>query len=151
MCWIVDLSLIHAQESEHKGFMDKLYAIQEVFISVQSALDEVASYGERIKKWVKVKNLMLATVAGMFLKENGGIESDRKTVGIIQSHPSLFLFWETTFPLCGGGMTPLRLLMFNQLHLFRPTAGLQARFIPFLQCVCFFSLSAALLTGQCLF
>lgn len=39
------------QDSEPKGFMDKLYAIQDVFISVQSALDEVASYGERIKKW----------------------------------------------------------------------------------------------------
>lgn len=34
--------------------MDKLYAIQDVFISVQSALDEVASYGERMKKWVVV-------------------------------------------------------------------------------------------------
>ena len=32
--------------------MDKLYAIQDVFVSVQSALDEVASHGERIKKWV---------------------------------------------------------------------------------------------------
>ncbi|KPP63128.1 hypothetical protein Z043_118639 [Scleropages formosus] len=37
------------QDSERKGFMDKLYAIQDVCISVQSALDEVASYGERIK------------------------------------------------------------------------------------------------------
>ncbi|XP_015239508.1 PREDICTED: multiple C2 and transmembrane domain-containing protein 1-like isoform X2 [Cyprinodon variegatus] len=37
------------RDSEHKGFMDKLYAIQEVFISVQSALDEVASFGERLK------------------------------------------------------------------------------------------------------
>ncbi|XP_038164937.1 multiple C2 and transmembrane domain-containing protein 1-like isoform X1 [Cyprinodon tularosa] len=37
------------KDSEHKGFMDKLYAIQEVFISVQSALDEVASFGERLK------------------------------------------------------------------------------------------------------
>lgn len=44
--------LLLFQDSEHKGFMDKLYAIQDVFISVQSALDEVASYGERIKKWV---------------------------------------------------------------------------------------------------
>ncbi|CAJ1069989.1 multiple C2 and transmembrane domain-containing protein 1-like isoform X1 [Xyrichtys novacula] len=40
------------KESEHKGFMDKLYAIQDVFISVQNALDEVASYGERIKNTV---------------------------------------------------------------------------------------------------
>lgn len=30
--------------------MNKLYAIQDVCISVQNALDEVASYGERIKK-----------------------------------------------------------------------------------------------------
>lgn len=40
------------QDSERKGFMNKLYAIQDVCISVQNALDEVASYGERIKKWV---------------------------------------------------------------------------------------------------
>ncbi|KAL7836730.1 hypothetical protein AOLI_G00280140 [Acnodon oligacanthus] len=37
------------KDSEKKGFMNKLYAIQDVCISVQSALDEVASYGERIK------------------------------------------------------------------------------------------------------
>uniref|UniRef100_A0A8C9XBJ0 Multiple C2 and transmembrane domain containing 1 n=1 Tax=Sander lucioperca TaxID=283035 RepID=A0A8C9XBJ0_SANLU len=36
-------------DSERKGFMNKLYAIQDVCISVQNALDEVASYGERIK------------------------------------------------------------------------------------------------------
>ncbi|KAF3848496.1 hypothetical protein F7725_014993 [Dissostichus mawsoni] len=40
------------KESEHKGFMDKLYAIQDVFFSVQNALDEVASNGERIKNTV---------------------------------------------------------------------------------------------------
>lgn len=40
------------QDSEPKGFMDKLYAIQDVFISVQNALDEVASFGERVKKYV---------------------------------------------------------------------------------------------------
>uniref|UniRef100_A0AAQ5YT17 C2 domain-containing protein n=1 Tax=Amphiprion ocellaris TaxID=80972 RepID=A0AAQ5YT17_AMPOC len=39
-------------DSEHKGFMNKLYAIQDVFISVQSALDDVASYGERMKNTV---------------------------------------------------------------------------------------------------
>lgn len=38
------------QDSERKGFMNKLYAIQDVCISVQNALDDVASYGERIKK-----------------------------------------------------------------------------------------------------
>ncbi|KAJ3604795.1 hypothetical protein NHX12_026847 [Muraenolepis orangiensis] len=37
------------KDSERKGFIDKLYAIQDVFLSVQTALDEVASYGERIK------------------------------------------------------------------------------------------------------
>ncbi|KAM8872648.1 multiple C2 and transmembrane domain-containing protein 1-like isoform 6-T7 [Synchiropus picturatus] len=37
------------EDSEHRSFMDKLYAIQDVFIGVQSALDQVASHGERIK------------------------------------------------------------------------------------------------------
>uniref|UniRef100_A0A670J7U5 Multiple C2 and transmembrane domain-containing protein 1 n=1 Tax=Podarcis muralis TaxID=64176 RepID=A0A670J7U5_PODMU len=35
--------------SLHGGFMNKLYAIQEVCVSVQNILDEVASFGERIK------------------------------------------------------------------------------------------------------
>lgn len=39
--------------------MDKLYAIQDVFISVQSALDEAASYGERIKKCVSPSERVL--------------------------------------------------------------------------------------------
>lgn len=60
------------KDSEHKGFMDKLYAIQDVFISVQNALDEVASHGERIKNtvnwtvpflsWLAITALCLATV-----------------------------------------------------------------------------------------
>ncbi|XP_059213612.1 multiple C2 and transmembrane domain-containing protein 1 isoform X3 [Centropristis striata] len=60
------------KESEPKGFIDKLYAIQDVFISVQSALDEVASYGERIKNtvnwtvpflsWLAIAALCSATV-----------------------------------------------------------------------------------------
>ncbi|XP_040398001.1 multiple C2 and transmembrane domain-containing protein 1 isoform X8 [Cygnus olor] len=37
------------QDSEKKGFMNKLYAIQEVCVSVQNVLDEVASFGERVK------------------------------------------------------------------------------------------------------
>lgn len=41
--------------------MDKLYAIQDVFISVQSALDEAASYGERIKKCVSPSERLLKT------------------------------------------------------------------------------------------
>ncbi|KAM9841577.1 multiple C2 and transmembrane domain-containing protein 1 [Aulostomus maculatus] len=60
------------KDSEHKGFMDKLYAIQDVFISVQSALDDVASYGERMKNtvnwtvpflsWLAITALCLATL-----------------------------------------------------------------------------------------
>ncbi|KAM6984887.1 multiple C2 and transmembrane domain-containing protein 1 [Aplochiton taeniatus] len=37
------------KDAERKGFMDRLYAIQDVCISVQNALDEVASYAERIR------------------------------------------------------------------------------------------------------
>uniref|UniRef100_A0A3P8P5D4 C2 domain-containing protein n=1 Tax=Astatotilapia calliptera TaxID=8154 RepID=A0A3P8P5D4_ASTCA len=58
-------------DSEPKGFMDKLYAIQDVFISVQNALDEVASFGERVKNtfnwtvpflsWLAITALCLAT------------------------------------------------------------------------------------------
>lgn len=51
LCLHTSLS-VFLQDSEKKGFMNKLYAIQDVCISVQNALDEVASYGERIKKWV---------------------------------------------------------------------------------------------------
>ncbi|XP_023674062.2 multiple C2 and transmembrane domain-containing protein 1-like isoform X2 [Paramormyrops kingsleyae] len=36
-------------DSDKKGFMDKLYAIQDVCSSVQTALDAGASFGERIK------------------------------------------------------------------------------------------------------
>ncbi|KAM9306511.1 multiple C2 and transmembrane domain-containing protein 1 isoform 2-T3 [Pholidichthys leucotaenia] len=59
------------KDSEHKGFMDKLYAIQDVFISVQNGLDEVASFGERVKNtfnwtvpflsWLAITALCLAT------------------------------------------------------------------------------------------
>ncbi|NWX22006.1 MCTP1 protein, partial [Aegotheles bennettii] len=37
------------KDSEKKGFMNRLYAIQEVCVTVQNILDEVASFGERIK------------------------------------------------------------------------------------------------------
>ncbi|XP_074425729.1 multiple C2 and transmembrane domain-containing protein 1 isoform X2 [Larus michahellis] len=37
------------KDNEKKGFMNRLYAIQEVCVSVQNILDEVASFGERIK------------------------------------------------------------------------------------------------------
>ncbi|KAM9811063.1 multiple C2 and transmembrane domain-containing protein 1 isoform 1-T1 [Neosynchiropus ocellatus] len=65
------------KDSERKGFMNKLYAIQDVCISVQNALDEVASYGERIKNtfnwtvpflsWLAIVALGLATVLVYFI------------------------------------------------------------------------------------
>lgn len=59
---MLKVGFLHScQESEHRGFMNKLYAIQDVFISVQSALDEAASYGERIKKWVSPSERVLKT------------------------------------------------------------------------------------------
>uniref|UniRef100_A0A7N6BKY0 C2 domain-containing protein n=1 Tax=Anabas testudineus TaxID=64144 RepID=A0A7N6BKY0_ANATE len=68
--------LNHKSKLHHQKFMscfmDKLYAIQDVFISVQSALDEVASYGERIKNtvnwtvpflsWLAITALCFATL-----------------------------------------------------------------------------------------
>uniref|UniRef100_A0A3P9KGW1 Multiple C2 domains, transmembrane 1a n=1 Tax=Oryzias latipes TaxID=8090 RepID=A0A3P9KGW1_ORYLA len=65
------------KDSEKKGFMNKLYAIQDVCISVQNALDEVASYGERIKNtfnwtvpflsWLAIVALGSATVIIYFI------------------------------------------------------------------------------------
>ncbi|XP_030636827.1 multiple C2 and transmembrane domain-containing protein 1 [Chanos chanos] len=64
-------------DSERKGFMNKLYAIQDVCISVQNALDEVASYGERIKNtfnwtvpflsWLAIVALCVATILVYFI------------------------------------------------------------------------------------
>uniref|UniRef100_A0A669B1A6 Multiple C2 and transmembrane domain containing 1 n=1 Tax=Oreochromis niloticus TaxID=8128 RepID=A0A669B1A6_ORENI len=69
--WEVDEDDKEEKDSEPKGFMDKLYAIQDVFISVQNALDEVASFGERVKNtfnwtvpflsWLAITALCLAT------------------------------------------------------------------------------------------
>ncbi|CAK6950134.1 multiple C2 and transmembrane domain-containing protein 1 isoform X4 [Scomber scombrus] len=65
------------KDSERKGFMNKLYAIQDVCISVQNALDEVASYGERIKNsfnwtvpflsWLAIVALGMATIIIYFI------------------------------------------------------------------------------------
>ncbi|XP_036383281.1 multiple C2 and transmembrane domain-containing protein 1 isoform X5 [Megalops cyprinoides] len=65
------------KDSDRKGFMNKLYAIQDVCISVQNALDEVASYGERIKNtfnwtvpflsWLAIVALAVATVVIYFI------------------------------------------------------------------------------------
>uniref|UniRef100_A0A672MW37 Multiple C2 and transmembrane domain containing 1 n=1 Tax=Sinocyclocheilus grahami TaxID=75366 RepID=A0A672MW37_SINGR len=65
------------KDSERKGFMNKLYAIQDVCISVQNALDEVASYGERIKNtfnwtvpflsWLAIVALCAATLVVYFI------------------------------------------------------------------------------------
>uniref|UniRef100_A0A673FRQ7 Multiple C2 and transmembrane domain-containing protein 1-like n=1 Tax=Sinocyclocheilus rhinocerous TaxID=307959 RepID=A0A673FRQ7_9TELE len=65
------------KDSERKGFMNKLYAIQDVCISVQNALDEVASYGERIKNtfnwtvpflsWLTIVALCATTLVVYFI------------------------------------------------------------------------------------
>nr|XP_020508034.1 multiple C2 and transmembrane domain-containing protein 1 isoform X2 [Labrus bergylta] len=68
---------IRTMDSERKGFINKLYAIQDVCISVQNALDEVASYGERIKNtfnwtvpflsWLAIVALGVATLLIYFI------------------------------------------------------------------------------------
>nr|XP_047902574.1 multiple C2 and transmembrane domain-containing protein 1 isoform X10 [Anser cygnoides] len=65
------------QDSEKKGFMNKLYAIQEVCVSVQNVLDEVASFGERIKNtfnwtvpflsWLAIVALCVFTIILYFI------------------------------------------------------------------------------------
>ncbi|XP_039400973.1 multiple C2 and transmembrane domain-containing protein 1 isoform X5 [Mauremys reevesii] len=65
------------KDSERKGFMNKLYAIQEVCVSVQNVLDEVASFGERIKNtfnwtvpflsWLAIVALCVFTVILYFI------------------------------------------------------------------------------------
>uniref|UniRef100_A0A8D2JEX2 Multiple C2 and transmembrane domain-containing protein 1 n=1 Tax=Varanus komodoensis TaxID=61221 RepID=A0A8D2JEX2_VARKO len=65
------------KDSEKKGFMNKLYAIQEVCVSVQNILDEVASFGERIKNtfnwtvpflsWLGIVALSVFTVILYFI------------------------------------------------------------------------------------
>ncbi|XP_032130647.1 multiple C2 and transmembrane domain-containing protein 1 isoform X11 [Sapajus apella] len=60
------------KDSEKKGFINKIYAIQEVCVSVQNILDEVASFGERIKNtfnwtvpflsWLAIVALCVLTV-----------------------------------------------------------------------------------------
>ncbi|XP_032061889.1 multiple C2 and transmembrane domain-containing protein 1 isoform X4 [Aythya fuligula] len=65
------------QDSEKKGFMNKLYAIQEVCVSVQNVLDEVASFGERVKNtfnwtvpflsWLAIVALCVFTIILYFI------------------------------------------------------------------------------------
>uniref|UniRef100_A0A663NAU3 Multiple C2 and transmembrane domain-containing protein 1 n=1 Tax=Athene cunicularia TaxID=194338 RepID=A0A663NAU3_ATHCN len=65
------------KDSEKKGFMDRLYAIQEVCVSVQNILDEVASFGERIKNtfnwtvpflsWLAIVALSVFTIILYFI------------------------------------------------------------------------------------
>ncbi|XP_061478398.1 multiple C2 and transmembrane domain-containing protein 1 isoform X2 [Rhineura floridana] len=65
------------KDGEKKGFMNKLYAIQEVCVSVQNILDEVASFGERIKNtcnwtvpflsWLAIVALCVFTVILYFI------------------------------------------------------------------------------------
>ncbi|KAL0965281.1 hypothetical protein UPYG_G00279220 [Umbra pygmaea] len=60
------------KDAERKGFIEKLYALQDVCVSVQNSLDHVASYGERMKNtfnwtvpflsWLAITFLCGATV-----------------------------------------------------------------------------------------
>jgi hypothetical protein len=40
------------QEAEKKGLMEKIHMVQDTIITVQNFLDEIACFGERIKKYV---------------------------------------------------------------------------------------------------
>ncbi|KAM6289450.1 multiple C2 and transmembrane domain-containing protein 1 [Aegotheles albertisi] len=65
------------KDSERKGFMYRLYAIQEVCVTVQNILDDVASFGERIKNtfnwtvpflsWLAVVALSVFTIILYFV------------------------------------------------------------------------------------
>ncbi|XP_056181764.1 multiple C2 and transmembrane domain-containing protein 1 isoform X1 [Falco biarmicus] len=65
------------KDSEKKGFMNRLYAIQEVCVSVQNILGEVASFGERIKNtfnwtvpflsWLAIVALSVFTIILYFI------------------------------------------------------------------------------------
>ncbi|XP_051499506.1 multiple C2 and transmembrane domain-containing protein 1 [Apus apus] len=65
------------KDSEKKGFMNRLYAIQEVCVTVQNILDEVASFGERIKNtfnwtvpflsWLAIVALSVLTIILYFV------------------------------------------------------------------------------------
>ncbi|KAM6149134.1 multiple C2 and transmembrane domain-containing protein 1 isoform 13-T13 [Erethizon dorsatum] len=65
------------KDGEKKGFINKIYAIQEVCVSVQNILDEVASFGERIKNtfnwtvpflsWLAIVALCVFTVVLYFI------------------------------------------------------------------------------------
>ncbi|NXD26903.1 MCTP1 protein, partial [Spelaeornis formosus] len=65
------------KDSEKKGFMNRLYAIQEVCVTVQNILDEIASFGERIKNtfnwtvpflsWLAIVALSVFTIVLYFI------------------------------------------------------------------------------------
>ncbi|XP_068033123.1 multiple C2 and transmembrane domain-containing protein 1 isoform X3 [Anomalospiza imberbis] len=70
-------SLAAFLDSEKKGFMNRLYAIQEVCVTVQNILDEIASFGERIKNifnwtvpflsWLAIVALSVFTIILYFI------------------------------------------------------------------------------------
>ncbi|XP_041910699.1 multiple C2 and transmembrane domain-containing protein 1 isoform X2 [Arvicola amphibius] len=65
------------KDGEKKGFINKIYAIQEVCVSVQNILDDAASFGERIKNtfnwtvpflsWLAIVALCVFTVILYFI------------------------------------------------------------------------------------
>ncbi|XP_061732117.1 multiple C2 and transmembrane domain-containing protein 1-like isoform X1 [Nerophis ophidion] len=47
--WEWDDDDVDDKDAEPRGFMDKLYAVQDILISVQNMLDQAASFAERLK------------------------------------------------------------------------------------------------------
>ncbi|XP_041966689.1 multiple C2 and transmembrane domain-containing protein 2 [Alosa sapidissima] len=55
------------KESEKKGLMDKIHMVQEIVLTVQNTLDEVASIGERIKNTINWSVPFLSYLACVML------------------------------------------------------------------------------------
>jgi len=54
------------KESEKKGLMDKIHMVQDTILIVQNVLDEVASFGERIKKYEFQLTIFICSSAQVF-------------------------------------------------------------------------------------
>lgn len=78
-CDTVVEDMLEDDKNGEKGFINKIYAIQEVCINVQHTTDEVASFGERIKNtfnwtvpflsWLAIIALCEFTVILYFIPE----------------------------------------------------------------------------------
>lgn len=55
------------KESEKKGIIDRIHMVQEIIVAVQSILEEIASFGERIKNTLNWTVPFLSVLACLFL------------------------------------------------------------------------------------